>query len=79
MMNASPVGVAHSICDFLAEVKEERNDLINPYWLEDKDLRKGIVDYLPEDEVIFFRELIDKYLQPMLPNKQREVNCPSWC
>lgn len=47
------------------EPKEERDDLINPYWIEDRDLGRGEVDYLSGAEVQFWKDLIEKYLHPL--------------
>ncbi|KAK4319406.1 hypothetical protein Pmani_009641 [Petrolisthes manimaculis] len=52
--------------------KEERDDLINPYWIEDKSLKRGEVDYLPGPEVQFFKDLIEKYLHPLIKNAQEQ-------
>lgn len=57
----------------LSAPKEERDDLINPYWIEDKALKRGEVDYLPGPEVQFFKDLIEKYLYPLLKNPQEQV------
>nr|QCI31493.1 chitin synthase [Grandidierella japonica] len=47
-------------------MKEERDDLVNPYWIEDeKAVRRGKIDYLPANEVTFFKSLIEKYLFPL--------------
>nr|XP_045601820.1 chitin synthase chs-2-like isoform X7 [Procambarus clarkii] len=48
--------------------KEERDDLVNPYWMEDKALKRGEVDYMPGAEVQFFKDLIEKYLHPLIKN-----------
>merc|ERR1711892_254401 len=45
--------------------KIERNDDTNPYWIEDENLKKGPVDYLPGTEINFWRDLIEKYLKPL--------------
>ena len=50
----------------------ERDDLVNPYWIEDRDLRNGPVDFLPGVEVQFWKELIEKYLEPLLKDVQKE-------
>lgn len=48
------------------EPKEpERDDLVNPYWIEDKDLKDGKVDHIGTPEVTFWQELIGKYLYPL--------------
>ncbi|KAK8746556.1 hypothetical protein OTU49_017078, partial [Cherax quadricarinatus] len=48
--------------------KEERDDLVNPYWMEDKALKRGEVDYMPGAEVQFFKDLLEKYLHPLIKN-----------
>ncbi len=57
-----------------AEPKTERDELINPYWIEDKDLKRGEVDYLSGPEIQFWKDLIDKYLYPIDENKEQQVN-----
>ncbi|XP_068231758.1 chitin synthase chs-2-like isoform X2 [Palaemon carinicauda] len=55
--------------------KEERDDLVNPYWMEDKALKRGEVDYMSGVEVQFFKDLIEKYLYPLdkNANEQKKV------
>ncbi|CAG7824713.1 unnamed protein product [Allacma fusca] len=48
----------------------ERDDLMNPYWIEDKDLKKGPVDFLSKAETTFWKKFIKKYLLPL--NEDRE-------
>jgi chitin synthase len=55
------------------EPKEERDDLINPYWIEDRDLGRGEVDHLSGVEIQFWKDLIDKYLSPIDADKKREA------
>jgi len=50
-----------------------RDDLMNPFWLEDKALRKAEVDFLTGVEINFWEELIEKYLKPIDANKKKEV------
>jgi hypothetical protein len=57
-------------------VQEERDDLINPFWIEDRDLGRGEVDYLSGPEIQFWKDLIDKYLYPIDSDKAKEVG--SW-
>lgn len=47
--------------------------MTNPYWIEDPDLRKGEVDYLSNPELVFWKDLIDKYLFPIDQDKAEEV------
>ena len=55
------------------EPKEERDDLINPFWIEDRDLGRGEVDYLSGPEVQFWKDLIEKYLYPIDADKTKQV------
>lgn len=59
---------------FTSEPKIERSDDINPYWIEDKDLKKGPVAFLSANENQFWKELIDKYLFPIDADKVEEVS-----
>lgn len=56
-----------------AEPKIERNDDINPYWIEDKELKKGPVAFISPNERQFWVELIDKYLYPIDNDKAEQV------
>jgi len=51
----------------------ERNDDINPFWIEDKSLRKGPVAFLSAAEQQFWRDLIDKYLYPIDEDKDEKA------
>ncbi|XP_053606189.1 chitin synthase chs-2 isoform X2 [Plodia interpunctella] len=53
--------------------RERRDDLINPYWIEDPDLKKGEVDFLSPTEIQFWKDLIDKYLYPIDANKEEQA------
>ncbi|CAH2104562.1 unnamed protein product [Euphydryas editha] len=53
--------------------REKRDDLINPYWIEDPDLKKGEVDFLSQSELSFWKELIDRYLYPIDANKEEQA------
>jgi chitin synthase len=57
----------------MAEPKEERDNLINPYWIEDRELGRGEVDYLSGAEIQFWKDLIEKYLHPLDADKAKEV------
>ena len=54
--------------------REPRDHLINPFWIEDKLLNRGEVDYLGGLEIQFWKDLIEKYLHPLDTDKAREVN-----
>ncbi|XP_039764506.1 chitin synthase chs-2 [Pararge aegeria] len=53
--------------------REKRDELINPYWIEDTDLKKGEVDFMNQSELSFWKDLIDKYLYPIDANKEAEA------
>ena len=55
------------------EPKEERDDLINPLWIEDRELGRGEVDYLSGAEVQFWKDLIEKYLHPLDADSNKQV------
>ena len=46
--------------------------IVNPYWIEDRDLGPGQIDYLPGVEVQFWKDLIEKYLEPLMSDKAKE-------
>ena len=52
--------------------KVTRNDELNPYWIEDKDLKKGEIDFLPGAETKFWKDLITKYLTPLQMTKKEK-------
>jgi len=61
------------------ERKVERDDLKNPYWLEDfypdnPELGGGTVDYLPGAEIVFWNEMIKKYLTPLVMDKKQKAD-----
>ena len=62
----------HCHC-YYAEAKQERDDMINPYWIEDRDLKKGEVDYISSAEAQFWKDLLEKYLHPIDENKEEKV------
>ncbi|GLG95121.1 Chitin synthase 1 variant A [Gryllus bimaculatus] len=56
-----------------SEPKQDRDDNVNPYWIEDRDLRKGEVDYISSAERQFWEDLLEKYLHPIDENKEEKV------
>lgn len=46
--------------------------MINPYWIEDKDLKEGKIDHIGTPEVTFWQELIKKYLYPLDADKKEK-------
>ena len=61
------------VCCHLAVMKEERDNLVNPYWLEDKALTRGAVDFLTGSEIQFWKDMIEKYLYPIDEDKAEQV------
>ena len=55
------------------EPRERRDQLKNPLWIEDKALRKGKVEYLPPNEIQFWKDLIGQYLWPLDEDKEEKV------
>lgn len=53
--------------------KNKRDDLVNPYWIEDPDVGKGEVEYLSSNEMLFWKDLLEKYLFPLDENKEEKV------
>ncbi|ESP01302.1 hypothetical protein LOTGIDRAFT_111741, partial [Lottia gigantea] len=53
--------------------EEERDELINPKWVEDVGLRGGEVQYLPVREIEFWQRCIAKYLHPIVKDKNHEA------
>lgn len=63
--------------DLAKQDKIVRDDLKNPFWIEDKDLMDGEVQYLSEDETSFWKEMIAKYLYPLDSNKDHQAKVAS--
>lgn len=53
--------------------RNKRDELINPYWIEDPDVGKGEVEYLSSTEMQFWKDLLSKYLYPLDENKEEKV------
>lgn len=53
--------------------KNRRDELVNPYWIEDPDLRKGEVEFLGSNEIQFWKDLLEKYLYPIDEDKDEKV------
>lgn len=51
----------------------KRDDLVNPYWIEDPDVRKGEVEFLNSNESQFWKDLLEKYLYPIDEDKDEKV------
>ena len=51
----------------------KRDDLINPFWLEDTRVGTGDVDKLTGTETAFWRMLIRIHLHPILKDKKKEL------
>ncbi|XP_017770728.1 PREDICTED: uncharacterized protein LOC108558345 [Nicrophorus vespilloides] len=57
--------------------QNKRDDLINPYWIEDPELCKGEVEFLSTAEIQFWKDLLDKYLYPIDENKEEKARIAS--
>jgi hypothetical protein len=58
----------------MTEPREQRDQLINPYWLEEKPtFSRGEVDYLSGPEIQFWKDMIDKYLYPLDADKAKQA------
>merc|ERR1711892_234093 len=68
-MNGSEV-YEDEVEEYAGDQKTKRDDDTNPYWIDDEALRNGPVDYLSGTEINFWREMIDKYLQPLNISKK---------
>ncbi|XP_044753059.1 chitin synthase chs-2 isoform X2 [Coccinella septempunctata] len=53
--------------------KSKRDDLINPYWIEDPEVGKGEVEFLSSAELQFWKDLLDKYLFPIDENPEEKA------
>ncbi|KAJ8958903.1 hypothetical protein NQ318_019671 [Aromia moschata] len=53
--------------------RNKRDDLVNPYWIEDADVGKGEVEFLSSNELQFWKDLLDKYLFPIDENKEEKA------
>ncbi|KAJ8929966.1 hypothetical protein NQ314_017289 [Rhamnusium bicolor] len=53
--------------------KSRRDDLVNPYWIEDPDVGKGEVEFLSSNELQFWKDLLEKYLFPLDENKEEKA------
>lgn len=49
-----------------------RDELKNPYWIEQSSLRNGTKEYLSEEEITFWKDLIEKYLSPIESNEEHK-------
>ena len=59
--------------DDMTTSQHSRDTIINPFWIEDKQLGRGPVDYLSGAEITFWKDLIEKYLHPLDANKAQQV------
>lgn len=58
-------------------IHDDRDDLINPLWIEERELGRGEVDHLSGVEITFWKDLIEKYLYPIDADSQREAQIKS--
>ncbi|KAK3909060.1 Chitin synthase chs-2 [Frankliniella fusca] len=55
------------------EGKQKRDDLVDPYWIEDRDLKRGEVDFISTTEMQFWKDLLVKYLHPIDDDKNERA------
>lgn len=53
--------------------QKQRNELINPAWIEVPYLKDSEMDFLDPKEVIFFQKLIERYLYPLVEDKNYQA------
>ncbi len=56
-----------------AKLAARRNELINPAWIEAPFLNDSEVDYLDPRETEFFQKTIDRYLYPLVEDKNYQA------
>ena len=49
-----------------------RDDLINPFWLENACLKQSDTQLLDEQEITFWKKFIKKYLAPLDKDEDKE-------
>ncbi|GBP49027.1 Chitin synthase chs-2 [Eumeta japonica] len=79
-MRPDPLGVVHEYAESVDSsdvIREERDELINPYWIEDPNLQKGEVDFLATTEKVFWKDVIDTYLRPIDENMDEKKRIES--
>jgi hypothetical protein len=55
-----------------------RDEEVSPYWIDHHpEMKRGVVDFLPSNEVQFWNELIDKYLFVLLKDSKVSVIIPA--
>ncbi|XP_012535392.1 chitin synthase chs-2 [Monomorium pharaonis] len=52
--------------------QDQSSFLISPYWLQDERLRRGVVDFLSNEEEEFWKDLIGKYLRPIESDEESQ-------
>jgi hypothetical protein len=57
---------------FKEEKQKKRDELIDPYWALDKQLREGPTEFLDKGEIDFWVNFIKRYLYPLEGNKEHE-------
>ncbi|XP_028966914.1 chitin synthase chs-2 [Galendromus occidentalis] len=55
------------------DMRPKRDDLRNPYWIEDEGLKHGEVEALSDQETTFWKDMIKKYLYPIDENKEQQA------
>ena len=53
-------------------VKQQRDEMINPAWIEDYGIGTGRQDTLPRTEIVFWRQLLRFHLHPLIKDKDKQ-------
>jgi chitin synthase len=53
--------------------QKQRNELINPAWIEVDYLRDCEIDFMEPKEVVFYQKLIERYLYPLVEDKNYQA------
>lgn len=71
-IRAIPSAVPEDDEEYYSDTVVLRDDMVNPFWIEDSDLKAGKRDNLDDVEISFWRDMIRKYLEPMEGDKKRQ-------
>ena len=58
---------------FREDPQRLRDDLVNPFWVEDRDLGAGGIGAMPKEEMDFWTNLIDTYLRPLKQSAEEKT------
>lgn len=64
---------------YVEEKSRKRDEMTDPYWIQDSSLLDGAMDRLSDDEIKFWKEFIPQYLKPLEANKEQEKQVSMTC